>query len=134
MLKKTVLLLTPLLLCANWQNTLDTVTKATGKTTPQTTTSSSKSSVSQDYASKGLKEALGMGVNQAVSLLGKSDGFLSNSAKMLTLPMCLLMYFFTAVGKKSYHSIRSTSTGLSADICWPCASLPPLPLHLPCTW
>ncbi|MBP6325291.1 MAG: hypothetical protein KA328_04895, partial [Sulfurospirillum sp.] len=63
MLKKMILLLSPLLLCANWQNTLNTVMNAP---TPSLQSSSTKAdNTSQDYASKGLKEALGMGVNQA---------------------------------------------------------------------
>ena len=120
MLKKTVLLLTPLLLCANWQNTLDTVTKATGTTKPQATTSSSKSGISQDYASKGLKEALGMGVNQAVSLLGKSDGFLNNSAVKIPLPSSLKTVASVAekAGGKAYVDdfVKTMNTAASKAV------------------
>lgn len=119
MLKKTFLLLTPLLLCANWQNTLDTVTKATGTATPQTTTSSSKSGISQDYASKGLKEALGMGVNQAVSLLGKNDGFL-NSAVKIPLPSSLKTVASVAekAGGKAYVDdfVKTMNTAASKAV------------------
>ena len=93
MLKKALILLTPLLLSANWQNTLDTVTSTVGKvsnTTNNTGTTSkeSKNDISQDYASKGLKEALSMGINQAISTLGKDNGFL-NSAVKIPLPASL---------------------------------------------
>lgn len=120
MLKKTLLLLTPLLLCANWQNTLDTVTKAAGTATPQTTNSSSKSGISQDYASQGLKEALGMGVNQAVSLLGKSDGFLNNSAVKIPLPSSLKTVASVAekAGGKAYVDdfVKTMNTAASKAV------------------
>lgn len=88
MTKKAILLLTPLLLCANWQNTLDTVTKATSNSGVVQQNSTSKSNISQDYASQGLKEALGMGINQAVSLLGQDNGFLKSAVK-IPLPSSL---------------------------------------------
>ena len=119
MLKKTFLLLTTLLLCANWQNTLDTVTKAAGTATPQTTNSSSKSGISQDYASQGLKEALGMGVNQAVSLLGKNDGFL-NSAVKIPLPSSLKTVASVAekAGGKAYVDdfVKTMNTAASKAV------------------
>ena len=102
MLKKMILLLSPLLLCANWQNTLNTVINAP---TPSLQSSPTKAdSTSQNYASKGLKEALGMGVNQAISLLGKSDGFLNNSAVKIPLPSTLKTVASAAekMGGKAY--------------------------------
>lgn len=102
MLKKMILLLSPLLLCASWQNTLNTVMNAP---TPSLQSSSTKAdNTSQDYASKGLKEALGMGVNQAVSLLGKHDGFLNNSAVKIPLPSTLKTVASAAekMGGKAY--------------------------------
>lgn len=102
MLKKMILLLSPLLLCANWQNTLNTVINAP---TPSLQSSPTKAdSTSQDYASKGLKEALGMGVNQAISLLGKSDGFLNNNAVKIPLPSTLKTVASAAekMGGKAY--------------------------------
>ncbi|MDD3342603.1 MAG: DUF4197 domain-containing protein [Sulfurospirillaceae bacterium] len=86
MLKKTMLLGLPLLLCASWQNTLQSVVETTAATPKTTSTSSSSSGLSQEYTSKGLKEALGLGVNQAISLLGKEGGFLNNSAVKIPLP------------------------------------------------
>ena len=109
MLKKTIILLTPLLLsAANWQDTLNSVGNAVGGTTTtpsSTSTSSSKNNdgISQDYASKGLKEALGMGVSQAVSVLGKNNGFLNSSVK-IPLPSSLQTVASVAekAGGKSY--------------------------------
>lgn len=85
MLTKTILLSLPLLLCAGWQNALQSVVE----TSSTQKTSTSSTGLSQDYTSKGLKEALGLGVNQAISLLGKEGGFLNNSAVKIPLPSSL---------------------------------------------
>ncbi len=119
MLKKSLLLLTPLLLCANWQNTLNSVTNATqGTSTHQSATTNN--GISQDYASKGLKEALGMGVNQAVSLLGKSDGFLNNSAVKIPLPSSLKTVASVAekAGGKAYVDdfVKTMNTAASKAV------------------
>ncbi len=116
MTKKAILLLAPLLLCANWQNTLDSVTKATSSGSVVQQNSGSKSNISQDYASQGLKEALGMGVNQAVSLLGKSDGFL-NSAVKIPLPSSLKTVASVAekAGGKAYVDDFVTTMNTAAS-------------------
>ena len=122
MLKKTIILLTPLLLsAANWQDTLNSVGNAVGGTTTtpsSTSTSNSKNNdgISQDYASKGLKEALGMGVNQAVSVLGKNNGFLNSSVK-IPLPSSLQTVASVAekAGGKSYVDDFVTTMNTAAS-------------------
>ncbi|MDD2384492.1 MAG: DUF4197 domain-containing protein [Sulfurospirillaceae bacterium] len=89
MLKKTIFLSLPLLLFAGWQNALQSVVETTSPNTQKTSTSTTSSALSQDYTSKGLKEALGLGVNQAISLLSKDGGFLNNSAVKIPLPSSL---------------------------------------------
>ena len=102
MTRKIALLILPLALCANWQNTLNTLTNSS--TTAVQSSSTKSDGINQDYASKGLKEALGMGVNQAVSLLGKQDGFLNNSAVKIPLPGTLKTVASAAekMGGKAY--------------------------------
>jgi len=102
MTRKIALLILPLALCANWQNTLNTLTNSS--TTVVQSSSTKSDGINQDYASKGLKEALGMGVNQAVSLLGKQDGFLNNSAVKIPLPSTLKTVASAAekMGGKAY--------------------------------
>ena len=122
MLKKTIILLTPLLLsAANWQDTLNSVGNAVGGTTTtpsSTSTSNSKNNdgISQDYASKGLKEALGMWVNQAVSVLGKNNGFLNSSVK-IPLPSSLQTVASVAekAGGKSYVDDFVTTMNTAAS-------------------
>ncbi|AFL69293.1 DUF4197 domain-containing protein [Sulfurospirillum barnesii] len=83
MLKKSLIMLTPLLLCAaNWQDTLNTAVNAASST--QTTTKAN--TTSQSTATSGVKEALSLGAKQAVSLLGKENGYLNNSAVKIPLP------------------------------------------------
>lgn len=124
MLKKTFFLLTPLLLsAANWQDTLNSVSSAVGgnNATPSSTTTTSSSAkntsgISQDYASQGLKEALGMGINQAVSVLGKNDGFL-NSAVKIPLPASLKTVASVAekAGGKAYVDDFVTTMNTAAS-------------------
>jgi len=84
MLPKSLILLAPLMLCAaNWQDAVNSAVSATS--TPKTTTSSS-STTSQSSATSGVKEALSLGAQHAVSLLGKEGGFLNNSAVKIPLP------------------------------------------------
>ena len=117
MTKKAMLLLTPLLLCANWQNTLDTVTKATSNSgIVQQNNNGAKSNISQDYASQGLKEALGMGINQAVSLLGQDNGFLKSAVK-IPLPSSLKTVASVAekAGGKAYVDDFVTTMNTAAS-------------------
>lgn len=102
MLKKTLIILAPLVLCASWQNTLGTIVDSTTQTTPKESTQ--QAGMSQDYASKGLKETLGLGVNQAVSLLGKEGGFLNNKSVKIPLPSSMQTVANVAekVGGKAY--------------------------------
>jgi len=102
MLSKKLILLAPLLLCAaNWQDAVNTVVSATS--TSKTTTSSS-STTSQSSATSGVKEALSLGAQQAVSLLGKEGGFLNNSAVKIPLPASIKPVATAAekLGGKSY--------------------------------
>lgn len=48
--------------------------------------SGTTSGISQSEASSGLKQALEVGVNTGTSFLGKTDGFLKNSAYTILLP------------------------------------------------
>lgn len=117
MLKKALVMLTPIVLCASWQNAISTITQS--KTT-QNSTASQSSGISQGYASKGLKETLSLGVNQAVSLLGKEGGFLSNSAVKIPLPSSLQSVANVAekVGGKKYVDdlILTMNTAASKSI------------------
>ncbi len=116
MLKKTILLTLPLLLCASWQNTLQSVVE----TSSSSKSSTSSSGLSQDYTSKGLKEALGLGVNQAISLLGKDGGFLNNSAVKIPLPSSLQSVARIAekAGGKTYvdELIKTMNTAASKAV------------------
>ncbi|MBN1840388.1 MAG: DUF4197 domain-containing protein [Campylobacterales bacterium] len=101
MLKQTLILLTPLMLCAaNWQETLNTAVNAASstQTTAKTTTTS------QSTATSGVKEALSLGAKQAVSLLGKENGYLNNSAVKIPLPSSMQPIATAAekLGGKSY--------------------------------
>ena len=102
MLPKSLILLAPLMLCAaNWQDAVNSAVSATS--TPKTTTSSS-STTSQSSATSGVKEALSLGAQQAVSLLGKEGGFLNNSAVKIPLPSSMKPVATAAekLGGKSY--------------------------------
>lgn len=101
MLKQTLILLTPLMLCAaNWQETLNTAVNAASST--QTTTKTT--TTSQSTATSGVKEALSLGAKQAVSLLGKENGYLNNSAVKIPLPSSMQPIATAAekLGGKSY--------------------------------
>lgn len=118
MFKKTLILIAPIVLCASWQNAINSVTQQQG--TQITTSSNKNSSLSQDYASKGLKETLSLGVNQAVSLLGKERGFLNNKSVKIPLPSSLQSVASVAekVGGKSYVDdlILTMNTAASKSI------------------
>lgn len=103
MFPKSLILLAPLVLCAaNWQDAVNTVVSAT--TTPKTTTTSGSTTSSQSSATSGVKEALSLGAQQAVSLLGKEGGFLNNSAVKIPLPASMKPVATAAekLGGKSY--------------------------------
>lgn len=120
MLKKSILLLSPLLVYASWQNTLNSVTKTPASAITQNSSTSKNSGMSQDYASKGLKEALGQGVNQAVTLLGKNDGFLNNASVKIPLPSSVKSIASIAekVGGKAYVDdfVKTMNTAASKSI------------------
>ena len=65
--------------------------KSTGNSNATTSTSSGTgvSSLSNDEASSGLKEALTQGVGKAVGTLGAADGFLGNKEVKIPLPKSL---------------------------------------------
>lgn len=119
MLKKSILLLSPLLVYASWQNVLNSVTTTSPSAIVQSS-STKDNGISQDYASQGLKEALSMGVSQAVSLLGKSDGFLNNSAVKIPLPSSMQAVASVAekVGGKAYVDdfVKTMNTAASKSI------------------
>jgi len=101
MLRKSLILLTPLMLCAaNWQDAVNTAVSATSST--QKTTPSSNTS--QSTANSGVKEALSLGAKEAVSLLGKEGGYFNNSAVKIPLPASLKPVATAAekLGGKSY--------------------------------
>lgn len=120
MLKKSILLLSPLLVYASWQNALNSVTNTPVSALTQSSSSSKTDGMSQDYASKGLKEALSLGVTQAVSLLGKSDGFLNNASVKIPLPSSMQTVASVAekVGGKAYVDdfVKTMNTAASKSI------------------
>ena len=102
MLKRSLILIAPLMLCAaNWQDSVNTAVNAASST--QKTTSSS-STTSQSSATSGVKEALNLGAKQAVSLLGKEGGYLNNAAVKIPLPASMKPVATAAekMGGKSY--------------------------------
>ena len=102
MLSKKLILLAPLMLCAaNWQDAVNTAISATS--TPKQATTSNTAST-QSSATSGVKEALSLGAQQAVSLLGKEGGFLNNSAVKIPLPPSIKPIASAAekLGGKSY--------------------------------
>ena len=120
MLKKTILLSLPLFLCAGWQNALQSVVEASSTQKISTPTPTSTTGLSQDYTSKGLKEALGLGVNQAISLLGKEGGFLNNSAVKIPLPSSLqsVVKIAEKAGGKAYVEdlVKTMNTAASKAV------------------
>ena len=102
MLRKSLILLAPLMLCAtNFQDVLNSAVNTQSTPSKSTTTTSS---TSQSSATSGIKEALSLGAQQAVSLLGKEGGFLNNTAVKIPLPSSLKPIASAAekVGGKSY--------------------------------
>lgn len=65
------------------KDVMDNVTKDSSSST---TTTSSTSTLSNSTVSSGLKEALKVGVNYAVSSLGAQNGYLNNSLVKIPLP------------------------------------------------
>ena len=92
---KHVLLITLLTLFVNQASALDLGTlkdaiKSTGSSSTSSTSSSAGvSSLSNDEASGGLKEALTQGVGKAVGTLGAADGFFGNKEVKIPLPKSL---------------------------------------------
>lgn len=102
MLKKALIVLTPIVLCAaNWQDAVNTAVSATSSTQKSSTSSSTPS---QNSATSGVKEALSLGATQAVSLLGKEGGFLNNAAVKIPIPASIKPVATAAekLGGKSY--------------------------------
>ena len=102
MLKKALIVLTPIVLCAaNWQDAVNTAVSATSPTQKSSTSSSTPS---QNSATSGVKEALSLGATQAVSLLGKEGGFLNNAAVKIPIPASIKPVATAAekLGGKSY--------------------------------
>ena len=117
MLKKSFIFLVPIILTASgWQDAINTATSAT---TGATSISSGKTT-SQTSASSGVKEALSLGANQAVSLLGKDGGFLNNSAVKIPVPSSLKTVASAAekLGGKSYVDdfVKTMNTAASKSV------------------
>ena len=117
MLKRSFIFLVPLMLTASgWQDALNTATSATAgsKSMPTGTTTS------QTSATSGVKEALSLGANQAVSLLGKDGGFLNNSAVKIPVPSSLKTVASAAekLGGKSYVDdfVKTMNTAASKSV------------------
>jgi len=71
---------------AGWQDLLkdaDSLIKGTSGTTGQ---SAATSSLSNQQVAQGLKEALNSGVETAINMLGKQDGFLNDQAVKILMP------------------------------------------------
>lgn len=117
MIKKSLILLVPLLLSSSsLQDAINTATSATS----MAQTSKTSHSTSQTSASSGVKEALSLGANQAVSLLGKEGGFLNNSAVKIPVPSSLKAVASAAekLGGKSYVDdfVKTMNTAASKSI------------------
>jgi hypothetical protein len=112
MLTKSVILIAPLLLCAaSFQDTLNSALSTSSSAQKSTSSASSSSSIA------GVKEALSLGADQAVSLLGKEDGFLKNSAVKIPLPASLKPIATAAekVGGKRYVDDFVTTMNTAAS-------------------
>jgi Protein of unknown function (DUF4197) len=93
---KRLIALSALAVCITHANALDLGTlkdaiKSTGSSSSTSSASSSAgvSSLSNDEASGGLKEALTQGVGKAVGTLGAADGFFGNKEVKIPLPKSL---------------------------------------------
>ncbi|MBF0448640.1 MAG: DUF4197 domain-containing protein [Magnetococcales bacterium] len=76
---------------AGWMDVLESAVKPAA-TTPAAATSTPTASVtglSQDEMSLGLKEALVVGVKQAIAILGKEGGYLNDESVKIPLPAIL---------------------------------------------
>lgn len=118
MLRTSLILLAPLILCAaNWQ---DAVNSAINETSSLKTSSQTSANTSQNTASSGVKEALSLGAKQAISLLGKEDGFLNNSVVKIPLPASMKPLASAAekMGGKSYVDdfVKTMNTAASKAI------------------
>ncbi|MCP4283758.1 MAG: DUF4197 domain-containing protein [Gammaproteobacteria bacterium] len=71
---------------AGWQDLLKPISGALDNGSSATTGSPDVSSLSQQEMVTGLKEALSVGIERAIDLLGKSGGFLNDSAVKIPLP------------------------------------------------
>ena len=69
--------------------TLKDALKSSGSSSTASTSSTGVSSLSNEEASGGLKEALTQGVGKAVSTLGAADGFFGNKEVKIPLPKSL---------------------------------------------
>lgn len=114
MLPKSLILIAPLMLCAaTFQDALNSAINTTSSTQKSTPTNSL---TSQSSATSGVKEALSLGAQQAISLLGKEGGFLNNSAVKIPLPASLKPVATAAekLGGKRYVDDFSKSMNTAA--------------------
>lgn len=68
------------------KSVLENVTNTSNSTTSTTSTNSTNSNLSDSTVSSGLKEALKVGVNYAITNLGANNGYLNNSLVKIPLP------------------------------------------------
>lgn len=91
---KRIIALSALAMCFTHANALDMGTlkdalKSNGGSSTASTSSAGVSSLSNEEASGGLKEALTQGVGKAVATLGAADGFFGNKEVKIPLPKSL---------------------------------------------
>jgi hypothetical protein len=73
---------------------------------PKSGTAPAATALTQDQMASGLKEALGKGVTQAVTTLGKQDGFLGDAAVKILMPPSL---------QRVEKALRTVGQGALAD-------------------
>lgn len=73
---------------------------------PKSATPTTTQSLTQDQMAGGLKEALGKGVTQAVTTLGRQNGFLGDAAVKILMPPSL---------QKAEKALRTLGQGALAD-------------------
>ncbi len=91
---KRIIAISALAMCITHANALDIGTlkdaiKSSGGSSTASTSNAGVSSLSNEEASGGLKEALTQGVGKAVATLGAADGFFGNKEVKIPLPKSL---------------------------------------------
>lgn len=117
MIKKSLIFLIPLMLCASVLT--DTISTATSATLGVQQASTEKV-IPQINVLSGAKETLSLGVNQAIALLGKEGGFFNNRASRIQLPSSLktVASVVENIGGKSYVDdfVKTMNTAATKSI------------------